>query len=167
MKPSHWGGRAKERVRYSRGRGRGKKRRIAWEHSEGKKWITMQRWVDWSRGILGKSGSVAWKRPVSFPPHHIMPERLKTKERRNNFRWILTECDLLPWKRREKMYFTLVPTAAMWQQYRWCKSLVSNKLHPSPLLQLQCTAQAQQQSQLCTQCMQKPTGSLSMWVEAF
>lgn len=35
-KPLHWGGRARERVRYSRGRGRGKKRHIAWEHSEGK-----------------------------------------------------------------------------------------------------------------------------------
>ena len=44
---------------------------------------------------MGKSGSAASKTSLPQSPHPTMPERLETKERRNNFRWVLTECDLL------------------------------------------------------------------------
>lgn len=44
---------------------------------------------------------------------------------------------------------------------------MSNSLHPSPLLQLQCIAQPQRQSHWSSHCMQKPTGCLLLWVEDF
>lgn len=47
---------------------------------------------------------------------------------------------------------------AVKQLWRWCKSLVSNKLHPSALLQLQWRANALQQSHLCACGMAKALG---------
>ncbi len=99
MKPLHWGGRARERVRYSRGGGRGKKRHIPWEHSAGKVDHRAEEGRLEQREVGKKWIGSVKDQSLFFP---TVPERLKTKERRNNFRWVLTECDLLPWKRRKK-----------------------------------------------------------------
>lgn len=60
------------------------------------------------------SGSVASKTNL-FPP--TVPERLRRKERRNNFRWVLTECNLLQSKqekeKKKNMQFMTVPMAAV------------------------------------------------------
>lgn len=77
-----------------------KERRIAWEHSEGKvdhhaeegrleQREARRKWI----------GSVKDQSP--FPP--TMPERLKTRERRDNFRWALTEWSVTV-KKEERKY---------------------------------------------------------------
>lgn len=88
-KPSHWGGRAREREWNTvEGEEEGKRRRIAWKHSEGK----VDHGAEEGRLEQREAGEKcigSVKDPsLSFP---TMPERLKTKERRKNFRWVLTE----------------------------------------------------------------------------
>lgn len=126
---------------------RGKKEKT---HSLGtfrkEKWITMRRRVDWSGGRPGGSGSVALKTDLLFPPYHAW----EAKDRRNNFRWALT-----PWSVSVKKKKVHNGSHGSFVGIVRIMQITCNKLHPSPLLWLQHTAQARQQSHSCTHCIQK------------
>lgn len=101
MKPSHWGGRARERVRYRSGKEEGKED-VAGKHLGGK----MDHHAEeggLEQGEAGKKWICSVKDQALFFPCHAW--EVKEKERRNYFRWVLTESYLLLWRVRGKKCF--------------------------------------------------------------